>query len=416
MAIRLKVLLSNLISPNQLAFVPGRLIFDNVLVAFELLHSIGKRNQGKRGFAALKLDMSKAYDRVEWGFLRSVMAKIGFPFRWMDLVHDCISTSTSGFIINGKSLSCLIRNSKKDGNLLGFRCCRRSPLVSHLFFADDSLLFCKATVGSCEEIGRVLKVYEKRSGQMVNLQKSNITFSPNVTQRQHSVAQAVPTFTMSLFQIPLGLCKELGALCSGFWWGTKRGKRKISWVSWEKACIPKINGGLGFKDLAVFNQALLAKQAWRLAVGSESLAFRLLKAKYFRKDDFLWAKLKPRASHVWRSIIWGRVLLQKGLRWKVGDGKSIQVFDDPWIPRPTSFKPITPILDRVLRVADPLEVEKGGWKMETLEQNFMEVDRAEILSIPLGMWKPSDKLIWHFDKRGTYEVRSRYRLAMKERI
>ncbi|KAK3210983.1 hypothetical protein Dsin_015689 [Dipteronia sinensis] len=131
-----------------------------------------------------------------------------------------------------------------------------------------------------------------------------------------AVAQAMPIFKMSMFKIPLGLCKELEALCSGFWWGTKDGKRKIRWVSWKKACAPKINGGLGFKDLAVFNQALLAKQVRRLAVRSESLAFRLLKAKYFRKDEFLRASLKPGATHVWSIIIWRRELLVKEIRWK----------------------------------------------------------------------------------------------------
>ncbi|KAK3210984.1 hypothetical protein Dsin_015690 [Dipteronia sinensis] len=133
---------------------------------------------------------------------------MGFPMRWMELVQDCISLSTLCFVINDKvlgevvssrglrkgcllslymflmcaeSLSCLIKNSKNNGKLLGFRYSRRSPLVKHPFFTDDSLLFCKVTMSSCEEIGRVLKVYESGSGQMVNLQKFNITFSPNVS-------------------------------------------------------------------------------------------------------------------------------------------------------------------------------------------------------------------------------------------
>ncbi|KAK3217682.1 hypothetical protein Dsin_011652 [Dipteronia sinensis] len=230
---------------------------------------------GKIGFAALKLDMSKAYDRVEWGFLRSVIVKMGFSLRWMELVHDCISLSTLGFVINGKvlgevvpsgglrqrcplspylflmcaeSLSCLIKNSEKDGKLLGFRCCRTSPLVSHLFFSDHKLLFYKATVGSCEEISRVLKVYESGLGQMVNLQKPNITFSPNVSQGLRGNIQAV------------------------------------------------------------------------LRVNNAQTNDKLLKAKYFRKDEFLRASLKLEASYVWRSIIWGRELLVKRIRWKVCDG------------------------------------------------------------------------------------------------
>lgn len=75
---RLKVILDSLISENQSAFVPGRLISDNTLLAFELLHSMKCQKKGKIGYRALKADMSKAYDRAEWGFLRAVMDRMGF--------------------------------------------------------------------------------------------------------------------------------------------------------------------------------------------------------------------------------------------------------------------------------------------------------------------------------------------------
>ncbi|KAL5776133.1 hypothetical protein ACOSP7_009059 [Xanthoceras sorbifolium] len=135
------------------------------------------------------------------------MLKLGFPNNWISLMMDCVSTSRLSFVINGnvigdvrstrgirqgcplspylfllcvEAFSALIHGSEQDGNILGFRCCRGSPLVSHLFFADDSINFCRASVASCEAIKSVLQVYEKGSGQQINLQKSCITFSPNV--------------------------------------------------------------------------------------------------------------------------------------------------------------------------------------------------------------------------------------------
>lgn len=84
LANRLKQVLPQIISPTQSAFVPGRLITDNVLVANETLHTMHGRKKGKKGSLALKLDISKVYDRVEWNFLRGIMSKLGFPDIWIN--------------------------------------------------------------------------------------------------------------------------------------------------------------------------------------------------------------------------------------------------------------------------------------------------------------------------------------------
>jgi hypothetical protein len=90
LANRLKVALPHIISPEQSTFILGRLITDNIIVAFEALHTMETRLKGRNGFIALKLDMSKAYDRLEWNFLEAMMQKLGFADRWVWLLMNCV--------------------------------------------------------------------------------------------------------------------------------------------------------------------------------------------------------------------------------------------------------------------------------------------------------------------------------------
>ena len=101
LANRLKVILPRIISESQSAFLKGRLIYDNVLIAYELIHAIKNRRVGKKGHFALKLDMSKAYDRVEWQYLMAIMSKLGFSERWTQLIYQCISLVSYSILING---------------------------------------------------------------------------------------------------------------------------------------------------------------------------------------------------------------------------------------------------------------------------------------------------------------------------
>ena len=97
-----KQILPSIITPTQSAFVLGRLITNNVLVAFETLHTMHSREKGKKGSLALKLDISKAYDRVEWHFLQGIMAKLGFLVTWINWVMGCITMPSFSILINGK--------------------------------------------------------------------------------------------------------------------------------------------------------------------------------------------------------------------------------------------------------------------------------------------------------------------------
>ena len=105
---RLKEILPSIISPYQSAFLSSRLITDNILAAYETMHSMHTKMWSKVGFVGIKLDMSEAYDRVEWAFLEAVMRKMGFDPRWINLVMECIHTVTYSIVVNGNPVGHII--------------------------------------------------------------------------------------------------------------------------------------------------------------------------------------------------------------------------------------------------------------------------------------------------------------------
>ncbi|GAA0168313.1 hypothetical protein LIER_23060 [Lithospermum erythrorhizon] len=233
-------------------------------------------------------------------------------------------------------------------------------------FADDTLLLGYATTHEAEKIMNILNTYESWSGQLVNVQKSTIMFSPNVSGptreaisamldmtevNSHgkylglpttigsfkkevfntivdrvkakvanwksrllpaagkevfimSVLQSIPTFTMQCFRLPVQICKEINFILSNFGWRSDTtNKRKIHWLSWQQLCKPKGEGGLGFRDTLSFNQALLCKQAWKLITEPTSPLSQLFKARYYPQTSFWDAELGAQPSYTWRSIL-----------------------------------------------------------------------------------------------------------------
>ena len=130
-------------------------------------------------------------------------------------------------------------------------------------------------------------------------------------------------------------------------------------------CMSKRDGGMGFRDPVAFNQALLAKQAWRLLQYPESLVARVLKACYFQEESIMSATCPSSASYTYRSILHGRDLLREGLVWRIGDGSRVNIHHSNWIPRNGSMKPLGQVyMQGVTRVADLLEADGKTWNRQ----------------------------------------------------
>lgn len=226
-----------------------------------------------------------------------------------------------------------------------------------------------------------------------------------------SVAQAIPTYSMACFKLPRGLCEHINGLIRKFWWGSKNGERKTAWVSWKTMSKPKFMGGLGFRDIELFNLALLARQAWRLLQKPESLSARVLKARYFPNTDLLQANLGSAPSQVWRSLVEGRDILQLGLVRRIGKGADTNVWQDNWIPRDYKLRPIcVRSLNPPVLVSELINPATRSWNKHALTEHFIVADVEAILNIPLSTQMQEDFWAWHYDRCGIFSVRSAYRM------
>lgn len=336
----------------------------------------------------------------------------GFPRRWITLLHQCFTTFSFSLLVNGyqsekfipqrglrqedplspylviiylETLSCVLNRLNEEGKCKGLKLSRNGVSRSHLFFADDCLIFFEPSLESCGTLNQALESFSRFFGQCINHEKSHFSFSLNIpsvfarrfksffhvpvstepvpylglpisisANKRHyfnfivekaqkalagwktSISQAgkltlikstlagLPLYLCSSFKIPKSICDKLNAISANFWW--KIGNWKpIHWLSWKKIAAYKNEGGLGIRDIKLLNQALLANQCWRLLNNPTLLTSRILLPRYCSKVNLLKVKPHSNSSWAWKSILHSRELIVKHISWRVGNQKSINL-------------------------------------------------------------------------------------------
>ena len=198
--------LPDLVSPLQIAFVPGRNGVDNVIIVQELIHSMSKK-KGCSGIMAIKIDLEKTYDRLGWSFIRDTLKLFELPDSLIALIMSCVSTSTISVLFNRGALESFqpsrgIRQGDPFspylfilcmevlGAMINEKCNEKlwNPIkasqgglaFSHLFFVDDLVLFTKADRKNCVAVKKVLDTFYSLPGQKVSATKTKVFFSRNV--------------------------------------------------------------------------------------------------------------------------------------------------------------------------------------------------------------------------------------------
>jgi hypothetical protein len=367
LANRLRLVIGSVISESQTAFVKDRQILDGILIANEI---VDEAKKSKKELLLFKVDFEKAYDSVDWGYLDAVMGRMDFPPLWRKWMKECVCTATASVLVNGsptdefplerglrqgdplspflfllaaEGLNVLMKSLVEANLFTGYSVgCHDATAVSHLQFADDTLLMGVKSWANVRALRVVLVLFERMSGLKVNFNKSmlvgvNITdswlheaasalnckvgkvpflylglpiggdprrlgFWDSVVTRIRnrlsgwksrflsfggrllllkSVLTSLSVYALSFFKAPAGTISSIDSLLINFFLGGgSEDSRKTSWINWKSVCLRKEYGGLGVRQLEEFNTALLGKWCWRMLVDRGGLWYRVLAARY----------------------------------------------------------------------------------------------------------------------------------------
>ncbi|WMV11057.1 hypothetical protein MTR67_004442 [Solanum verrucosum] len=402
---RLIPYMSKIISPNQTGFIKGRSISENIILTQEMAHNMKGKQPNSN--VIMKLDMEKAYDRVSWNYLIQVLKQLGFSEAWNNMIWRLISNnwysiningtrhgffkssrglkqgdplSPSLFVIGAELLTRLL-DSLVNHNFTPFQVDKNSPIMTHLCYADDTILFSSGDPLSLAMMMHKLDIYEKISGQKINKSKSGFIVHPKAsdifknevkaitgfsniklpftylgspifvgrkkicyfndmvvkisnkvmgwhtktlsiggkTVMIKAVLSSLPMHILSVIQPPKTIIKQMEMVMANFFWGDTHGKNKHHWIKWRDLCYPTHEGGVGIKSIQSFCDAFSAKNWWNFRT-ENSLIKQFLEAKYCKRMHPVARKDKPDQSHTWRRLMSIKDRCEPYMIWRIGDG------------------------------------------------------------------------------------------------
>ncbi|GAA0142021.1 hypothetical protein LIER_35499 [Lithospermum erythrorhizon] len=266
LARRLKGVLPSVISESQSAFVPDRLITDNVLLAYEAHHFIKHRKQVRMGYMSIKLDMLNAYDRIEWSFLRAMLRQSRFGEKCVPLIMEYVESVTYSVLVNGEQtgflqpgrflrqgdplspylfiictegLISLLKAACSRGDLQGVQMGQGMDPLTHLMLVDDTFLYGHAIIQEAHVFKSIFHTYEHWSGQLVSVQKSAIQFSPNVDEgTREAISRILGMPEITSHGTYLGLPTTIGASKKAIF-NSIIDRAKVKVVDWKPSLLSK---------------------------------------------------------------------------------------------------------------------------------------------------------------------------------
>ncbi|XP_026446206.1 uncharacterized protein LOC113346871 [Papaver somniferum] len=367
---RLKPLMDNIISQNQSAFVPKRCISDNILIANEVVYVVNHHKK-KKGIVVIKLDMSKAYDKLEWSFLSKVLLKMA--------LSAYIDNLTSKGLVEGiKEI-----NFDKFGILFSKKL--HAPLMNHL--------------------SNILDIHNKDLGEKYLV--TPISFQASKIQAHMGILQAVDGRITSWLHRLLSQAARTTLVKHGEMLDSK--DRKLHLLGWDALCSSRSEGGLGFRKYEFNNLVMLDRNAWKIIENHDCLLGSVLKARYFPMTDFLNAACPADCSWTWRGLHTIKEMIKPFISLIVGDCKFIDPWCDKWIPTLGSVTP-NPLVppDPCVKVSYLIDDATRSCNLEKLITHFDDASVQKIITIPLSQLCTPDRRDWELSKNGSFSSKSAY--------
>ncbi|XP_059064981.1 uncharacterized protein LOC131067114 [Cryptomeria japonica] len=386
---RLKPILMKIIPPEQHGFTSGREIMDSIIMVAKTIHSM---HTSKFKGMIIKLDVTKAYDRVTWSFLIEVLRKFGFDKRWLKCIEHCISSVNFSIIVNG-SVSSFFQatNGLRQGD----------PLLPFLFVLMAEVL-CRHIMG--EAIGKAGQI------QMIK-----------------SVLSVVPVYYMSCYRLSCKASSALDEMLKNFIWEGSKEEKKILLINWDTAYMLKEEGGAGLRKMNLQNLALGAKLAWKMYNLPHKGWCKLMATKYLDSNEperiFTVANTVG-GSKIWKFIWESRKILTYHLTWRIGNGLKEKFWRDSWngeealadvIEDEEWINQIEAVMG--VYVADYVDMNCSpnspiSWKRVGDWHSHNSLKLAEILkSRKTYILNENDSLVWNATKLGKYKSSSHYQGA-----
>lgn len=479
---RLVPFVDKLVSQNQMALIKGRTIGDGLLLAHEISRGLGRKNNK---YMCIKVDLKKAYDSINRSFVTHMLNSMGFPRKWVRVIENIISTPVFSIISNRESHGYFeSSNGLRQGDPLSpilftlvmeyftllmdekVREGLISPILefnnklTHLIYADDIIVFTKATTQTATAIWEVFNNMKRITGLELSCEKSNVFFGKgvelcnnisiilNVQQLELPVRYlGIPLsstnlrdkdcvsliekiklkvggwenrmlslsgrlelikytiypiiqFWMQCFRLPVSTVQKIKHLILNFLWKSRNSK-----IPWEILCREKEEGGMGLRNLEELNRALYVKLIWKI-INEEGIWAKYMKRKYIGNKSFWEISERLDDSGVWKFILKNRQEARKCLSLNIIDGKTTSLWYDPWLNGSSIMERIG--RDAAIRTGTEnlflcKIIKNGVWKWG--EFSFLYQIHAEIEGVAIHKDRERDYWSWKCTRDGLYQFK-----------